>query len=186
VTSDKNICLGVFAGAHGVKGAIKVKTFTTAPSDIAAYGPLAAEDGSRIFTLRIIRELSNNIVLVTAPEIAHREDAKSLSGVKLYIDRDMLPATDDEDEFYLEDLTGLKAIDETGAALGVVAAVQNYGAGDLLELRNIPNVKGARLIPFTKEAVPVVDISGGGITISAAFSPQNEENDPPPPSTPQK
>ena len=110
----------------------------------------------------------------------------SLSGVKLYVDRAVLPEPEEEDEFYLEDLTGLKAVDEDGASLGVVAAVQNFGAGDLLELRNIPGVKGSVLIPFTREAVPIVDISCGKLTISAAFSPQNAENDEAPPSKPQK
>ena len=177
MSEEKRVCLGVFASAHGVKGAIKVKTFTSDPHDIASYGSLSSEDGLRTFTIKVIRELSNEVVLITAPEIAHREDAKSLSGVKLYVDRDVLPEPEDEDEFYLEDLTGLKAIAEDGSPLGKVAAVHNFGAGDLLELRNIPGVKGSAMIPFTKEAVPAVDIAGGSLTISAAFSPQAGEND---------
>lgn len=162
--AETRICLGVFAGAHGVKGDARIKTFTAAPASIADYGPVTSEDGARRFTLKLIRNLNDGFVLVRAPEIASREDAQALKGVKLFVDRAALPAPA-EDEFYLDDLTGLSAFDETGAPMGVVKAVYNFGAGDLLELANIPGVKGLRLVPFTKQAVPSVNVTDGRVTI---------------------
>ncbi len=158
------VCLGAFAGAHGVKGEAVVKTFTAAAENIAAYGPVRTEDGSRTFTLKFIRETKPGLALVRAPEIASREDAQSLKGARLYIDRTALPDTD-EDEFYVEDLVGVAAVDEAGAPAGQVAAVHNFGAGDILELTDIPGVKGARMVPFLKAAVPDVDLALARITV---------------------
>ncbi|PQA88008.1 ribosome maturation factor RimM [Hyphococcus luteus] len=167
--SDKtHICLGAFAGAHGVKGDAKIKTFTETPKGIADYGPVTTEDGARTFTLSIVKVLSDGFVIARAPELKSREDAQALKAARLYVDRAALPAPD-EDEFYLDDLVGLKAFDENGAPLGEVRAVYNFGAGDLLELGDIPDVKGVRLVPFTKEAVPAVDINAGRVTVSRAF-----------------
>ena len=162
--ASKKACLGAFAGAHGVKGVAKIKTFTQSPENIAAYGPVISEDGARLFTLKLLKVLNDGVVLVSAPEIASREDAESLKGVRLYVDRDVLPAPD-EDEFYLDDLVGLQAFDEDGAPLGVVKAVYNFGAGDVLELSDIPGVKGLRLVAFTRENVPVIDIAAARLTL---------------------
>jgi len=164
---SKRICLGAFAGAHGVKGEAKIKTFTEAPENIAAYGPVTSEDGKLRFTLTRVKALKDGFVLVRAPEIKSREDAEALKGVRLYVDRSVLPAPD-EDEFYLDDLVGLAAADEDGASLGAVSAVYNFGAGDLLELADIPGVKGVTLVPFTKEAVPAVDLAARRLTIARA------------------
>ncbi len=172
------VCVGAFASAHGVKGAIKIKAFTENPHDVAAYGPVQTEDGARRFTLKVIRDLPNGCVLAMASEIQSREDAKSLSGSKLYITRDALPDPADEDDFYTEDLVGLAAFESDGAPLGVVTAVFNFGAGDLLELKRVPGVKGAPLIPFTKEAVPTINLAGGSLIIASAFSPLRQEDDP--------
>lgn len=177
MSSGARSCLGAFAGAHGVKGAAKIKTFTQAPENIAAYGPVTSEDGARQFTLKLLKVLNDGIALVSAPEIASREDAESLKGVRLYVDRDALPAPD-EDEFYLDDLVGLHAFDEDGAPLGVVKAVYNFGAGDVLELSDIPGVNGGRLVPFTKAAVPQVDLKNSRITISANALSEDTERPP--------
>ena len=142
--ASKKACLGAFAGAHGVKGVAKIKTFTQSPENIAAYGPVISEDGARLFTLKLLKVLNDGVVLVSAPEIASREDAESLKGVRLYVDRDVLPAPD-EDEFYLDDLVGLQ--------------------GDVLELSDIPGVKGLRLVAFTRENVPVIDIAAARLTL---------------------
>ncbi len=163
--ADKKVCLGAFAGAHGVKGDALVKVFTETPENIATYGTVETEDGARKFTLTFVRETKPGFALVRAPEITSREDAQSLKGERLYIDRTALPETE-EDEFYLDDLVGLTAIDETGAPAGRVAAVHNFGAGDLIELSDIPGVNGVRLIAFTKNAVPVVDLENGRLTVS--------------------
>lgn len=135
------ICLGAFAGAHGVKGETKVKTFTAAPENIAAYGPVTSEDGKRRFTLKFLRALKPGLALVTAPEIASREDAEALKGVKFYVAREALPAAS-EDEFYIEDLVGLAAFTEGGAPLGAVVAVHNFGAGDIVEIARAPEGDG--------------------------------------------
>jgi len=158
------ICLGAFAGAHGVKGEAKVKAFTEAPEKIAAYGPVETEDGARKFTPTFVRELKPGFALIRAPEIKSREDAESLKGIRLYVDRGKLPPPD-EDEFYLDDLVGLKAIDEAGDAMGVVGAVYDFGAGELIELKDIPEINGVRLVPFTKKNAPAIDLKAGLITI---------------------
>lgn len=158
-------CLGAFAGAYGVKGDIRIKTFTDAPENIAAYGPVETEDGRRRFTLKVIRILNGGMVIASAPEVKDREDAEGLKGVRFYVDRDRLPPTED-DEYYLDDLIGLEAVDETGAPAGIVAAVYNFGAGDLIELKAVPGVRGVRLIPFTREAVPAVELGAGRIQVA--------------------
>lgn len=163
----KRVCLGAFAGAHGVKGDTLIKTFTEAPGSVAAYGPVETEDGGRSFTLQILRDHKPGLVIARAPQIASREDAAALKGARIYVDRDALP-TPDEDEFYLDDLIGLRAVDETGADAGRVTGVHNFGAGDLIELGDIPGLNGARVIAFTREAVPAVDLAGGAVTVLRA------------------
>lgn len=166
-TTKKRVCIGAFAGAHGVKGEIKVKTFTESPQNISAYGPVETEDSDRTLTLTFVRELKAGLALVRAADVKTREDAEALKGIRFYVGRDKLPEPA-EDEFYLDDLVGLKAIDETGAVLGVVGAVYNFGAGDMIELKDIPDVKGVRLVPFTKENVRAVNAAGGKIQIARA------------------
>ncbi|GJL94151.1 MAG: ribosome maturation factor RimM [Hyphococcus sp.] len=176
---DDRVCLGAFAGAHGVKGDAKVKTFTEAPENIAAYGPVYSEDGKQRFTLKLIKTLKGDLVLVRAPEIKSREEAENLKGARLYVSRDQLP-TPDEEEFYLSDLVGLNAINENGDAFGIVNAVYNFGAGDLLELKNIPNVKGVQLIAFTKENVPEISLANRTITVMQSIIDESDDpNDEP-------
>jgi len=175
----KRACLGAFAGAHGVKGDAKVKAFTEDPRNVAAYGPVETEDGGASFDIKVVKFLKGDFVIIRAPQIKTREAAEALKGQRLYVNRDKLPAPD-EDEFYLDDLVGLDAIDETGAALGAVNAVHNFGAGDLIELKDIPDVKGARLIAFTKENTPVIDIANGRITILRAAITTEDETKPAP------
>lgn len=164
-TDGKNrACLGAVTGAHGVKGDIRIKTFTDLPENVAAYGPVESEDGQQRFTIKVIRIQAGGVVIASAPEITDRDAAQALKGSRLYVDRSVLPAAD-EDEFYLDDLVGLNVVDETGAPFGKVSAVYNFGAGDLLELKDIPGLKGVRLIPFTKEAVPSVDIAAKCIEV---------------------
>ncbi len=164
-TSEENrVCIGAFAGAHGVKGAALIKTFTETPENIAAYGPVKTENGERSFTLTFIRAGKPGFVIVSAPEISSREDAQALKGQRLYVGRSQLPPPD-EDEFYHQDLIGLDAIDENGEPLGFVKAVYNFGAGDLIELDHIPGIKGVRVAPFTKANVPKVDIAAGRVTV---------------------
>ena len=164
---SKSICVGAFAGAHGIKGAALVKTFTDAPNNIDNYGKVTTEDGSRSFTLKYLRTVKSGFAIVTVPEISTREDAIALKGTRLYVDRDQLPPPDDGD-FYHEDLIGLAAFDEIGGLLGRVNAVYNFGAGDLLELIHIPGINGVRVVPFTLALVPEVDIAAKRITVIRA------------------
>lgn len=158
------VCLGAFAGAHGVKGDAKVKTFTEAEDGVARYGPVESEDGKRRFVLTFVRVLKPGLALVRAPEIASREDAEALAGTRIYVDREKLPPPAD-DEFYLDDLVGLAAVDDGGRSLGRIAAFYDFGAGDVLE---IEASDGSRtMVPFSRAAVPAVDLVKGVVTIAA-------------------
>jgi 16S rRNA processing protein RimM len=173
---DKRVCLGAIAGAHGVKGAVKIKTFTERPEDVGAYGPLVSEDGKRRFTLKVLQRIKDDVVLATAPEIRSREDAMALGGVRLYVDRARLPALADADEFYIEDLVGLEARDLSGARIGRVAGVHNFGAGDVIEIAR--DGAPACFAPFTRAAAPGLDIAAGWISFAPeAFGDAAESDD---------
>lgn len=164
---DKHrICLGVFAGARGVRGETKIKTFTQREEDVAAYGPVESEDGSRQFSLKVVRVLKPGLVLARAPEIQSREDAAALAGTRLYVPRAALPDLENENEFYVEDLVGLKALSEDGAPLGRVIAVHNFGAGDILEIGERPGGARSVMVPFLKSAVLEVDLAAGRIGVA--------------------
>ena len=170
----RRICLGAFAGAHGVKGAAKVRAFTETESGVALYGPVESEDGARHFTLQIIRVLRPGLAVVAAPEIESREDAASLAGVRFYVSRAALPPTA-QDDFYMEDLVGLDVIDETGAARGRIVGVHNFGAGDILEIAGSPCKSGSIFAAFTKAAFPVVDLERGiAIASTAALGAEDD------------
>jgi 16S rRNA processing protein RimM len=156
------VCLGAVAGAHGVRGALRVKSFTAEPEDIAAYGPLTDEAGSREFKLRIVGETRGQLV-IKVDGINDRNAAEALKGTRFYVARAALPEPD-ADEFYHADLIGLAAENEDGAPLGTVRAVHDHGAGTLIEIRS--NEGAELLVPFTKAAVPVIDIAGGRIVVS--------------------
>ncbi len=160
---EARLCLGVITGAHGVRGLVKVKSFTEVPEDVAAYGPLTDEGGARVFTLTVTGR-SKDALLTRVEGVTDRDQAQALRGTRLYVPRDVLPALDEEETYYHADLLGLAAEDPEGRPLGRVAAVHNFGAGDLLELDG----EGRRLVPFTREAVPVVDLDGGRLVIEPA------------------
>lgn len=166
--SDARVCLGAFAGAHGVRGDVLIKAFTQAPGDVVAYGPVETEDGSATFTLAFVRDAKPGFIVARAREITSREDALALKGERFYVHREALPATGDEDEYYVEDLVGLEAMDEAGNPAGHVSAVHNFGAGDLVELKDIPGVRGARIIAFTRANIPEIDIDAARIKVARA------------------
>jgi len=155
------VCVGIIVGAHGVRGAVKVKSFTEDPEDVVAYGPLSDQRGARRFVLTPIGMARGN-VLAMVEGVGERNAAEALRGTRLYIDRDALPPTE-EDEFYHADLIGMAAETVAGEALGTVRAVYNHGAGDVIELV-LPG--GAMVaLPFTKAVVPVVDLAGRRLVI---------------------
>lgn len=153
------VCVAAIAGAFGVRGEARVKSFTADPLAFASYGPLETEDGARRFRLRVTRPIPNGFA-ARLDGVSTREEAEALKGARLYAPRSALPRLPD-DEFYHADLLGLAAFDTGGAALGRVAAVQNFGAGDFLEIAQ-PGGK-TLLLPFTMAAVPTVDLAAGRI-----------------------
>ncbi len=158
---DGRICVGAIAGAFGVQGEVRLKSYCAEPSDIAAYGPLFARDGRR-FTLRLTRPVAGGLG-ARLSGVATREEAEALKGTELFVDRGRLPSLPD-DEFYHADLIGLSARDPGGAEIGRVTGVQNHGAGDLLEIA-VPGRASALLVPFTLAIVPTVDLSRGLVIV---------------------
>lgn len=154
------VCVGAIAGAFGVRGEVRLKSFCARAEDIAAYGPLATEDGSRSFTVTLDRPVKNGFA-ARLSGVATREAAEALRGTRLYADRAVLPPLGD-DEFYHADLIGLSVVDTGGSEIGTVRAVLDHGAGDLLEIGG-PGLRETVLLPFTRDVVPVVDIAAGRI-----------------------
>ena len=161
-TKPDRILLGRIAGAHGIRGEVLIKTFTAAPENVGAYGPLSDESGTRIFKLKSVRATPKGVV-ARLQGVDDRNGAEALKGIALYIERDRLPAAA-EGEFYHADLIGLAAVDGDGKPIGEIVAVQNYGAGDLLEIRLAGSSK-TELVPFTDAAVPEVDIAARRVVV---------------------
>ncbi len=158
------VLLGRFGAPHGVRGEIRLQSYTADPLAIGSYGPLTDKSGAKTFKLQSVRPQGKDMLVARVEGVADRTGAERLTGVELYIAREKLPAPEDEDEFYLADLVGLRAETREGAQIGVVVAVRNFGAGDILEVA--PQAGGETLLfPFTKAVVPVVDISGGRVVI---------------------
>jgi 16S rRNA processing protein RimM len=165
--SNNMILVGAITGAHGVKGEVKVKSFTAEPASIAAYGPLFDESGRRRFDLSLsgkTGETGKDVLVGRIQGVADRNAAEALKGQRLYVARDQLPAGDDPDEFYLADLIGLAVLDAAGASLGRVADVANYGAGDVLMVEG--GAKGAFDLPFAKAFVPKIDLAAKELTVA--------------------
>ena len=162
-TGKNRVCMGIVGAPHGVRGAVRVKSFTDEPDAIAGYGALEDESGARRFTLRVVGSVKGDgMVIATLSGVADRDQAEAVKGLRLYAPRAALPAPA-EDEFYHADLVGLAAELADGASLGTVIAVHDFGAGDMIE---IAPAKGQPvLVPFTRAAVPVVDIAGGRVVV---------------------
>jgi 16S rRNA processing protein RimM len=155
------ICIARIGAAHGVRGAVKLWTFTEDPLAVQRYGPLATKDGAHQFEVTHAREAKDHLV-ATLKGIATREEAERLNGVELYIARDKLPVTD-EDEYYHADLIGLAAVDTANEPLGRVIAIHNFGAGDIIEIA--PPHGATMLLPFTNAVVPSVDLANKRVVI---------------------
>src|SRR6195256_2126767 len=155
------ICVARIGAAHGVRGAVKLWTFTEDPLAVKCYGPLVTKDGARQFEVTHAREAKGHLV-ATLKGIATRDAAEKLNGIELYIAREKLPATDD-DEYYHADLIGLAAVNAANEPLGKVAAIHNFGAGDIIEIA--PPSGATMLLPFTHAVVPSVDLAAGRVVI---------------------
>lgn len=158
--SQPRVCVGMIAGAHGVRGLVKIKPFTEDPAGVASYGPLSDEGGRQTFRLELLSQAKGQW-LARIEGVADRTAADALRGTRLYIGRDLLPEPE-EDEFYHADLIGLGVETSDGKPFGIVRAVHEFGAGPLIEIDRRP---GTVMMPFTKAAVPVVDIAGGHIVV---------------------
>lgn len=156
--------MATIGAAHGVRGEVRVKTFTGDPMALGDYGPLFDDEG-RSYTIAALRP-AKTVLVVRFHEIASREAAEEAAGRALYIERAALPDDLDEDEFYHADLVGLAVRDETGAEIGRIAAVQNFGGGDIVEIA----VSGKRtvMVPFTLAAIPEISVQGGFVRIDTA------------------
>jgi 16S rRNA processing protein RimM len=155
------ICVARIGAAHGVRGAVKLWTFTEDPFAVQAYGPLTTKDGARHFEVATAREAKGHLV-VTLKGVATREDAERLNGLELYVAREKLPDTD-EDEYYHADLIGLAAVNAANEPLGRVIAIHNFGAGDIIEIE--PPYGATMLLPFTNAVVPTIDLAAGRVVI---------------------
>lgn len=156
MTERQLVCVGVIAGAFGVRGDVRLKSFCSDAKAIAEYGPLLSEDGAQTYELQLTGTIKNGLSAriegITSPEAANR-----LKGVKLFAPRERLPDLDDE-EFYYADLIGCEAVDTGGTKIGRIHAVNDHGAGDFLEITG-PGIKNSLLVPFTRESVPTVDLA---------------------------
>jgi 16S rRNA processing protein RimM len=166
------VCVARIGAAHGVRGAVRLWTFTEDPLAVKDYGPLMTKDGTRQFEVTHAREAKDHLV-VTLKGVASRDDAERLNGLELYVPRDRLPETDDG-EYYHTDLIGLAAVTTTGQPLGKVIAIHNFGAGDIIEIA--PPQGATMLLPFTNAVVPTVDLAGGRVVIDL---PQEVDGDDP-------
>ena len=153
--AGKRILVGEIGRPHGVRGLVKLRSFTADPAAIADYGPLTDETGARRFGITLLAE-----GLARVEGVADRDEAARLTGTLLYAERDRLPPPDEE-EYYLADLIGLRAETEAGESLGIIRAVEDHGAGAFLVLEGPPE----RLLPFTRAVVPVVDLAGGRVVV---------------------
>ena len=159
MTQDSElICVGAIAGAFGVHGEVRLKSFTAEAEAIVDYAPLTTGDGARSFDLVLTRSIKNGLA-ARLSGVTTKEQADALKGTQLYAPRDRLPELE-EDEFYYTDLIGLEVRDTGGTKLGHVKSVQNNGADDLLEIHG-PGLKATVLLPFTKAVVPTVDMAAG-------------------------
>lgn len=155
---SNRICVGAIAGAFGVRGEVRLKSFCAKAEDIATYGELTSEDGRRRFAVKLTRPVNGGLG-ARLSGVEAKEQADALKGVTLWADRAALPSLPD-DEFYHADLIGLEVMDTGGASLGRVRAIYDHGAGDILE---VYGASGVLLIPFTQAAVPTVDLAAGRI-----------------------
>jgi 16S rRNA processing protein RimM len=157
------ICVAQIGAAHGVRGEVRLRSFTEEPAAIAHYGALESEDGTQRFTIEALRPAKDHFVARLAG-IGDRDAAERLTNLLLYVPRDRLPPVEDGDTYYQSDLVGLAAVTPDGAPLGTVKAIHNFGAGDIVEIA--PGSGGAAMmVPFTADAVPGIDIANGRIVV---------------------
>ncbi|HUA54707.1 MAG TPA: ribosome maturation factor RimM [Candidatus Sulfotelmatobacter sp.] len=160
--SSTRVCVGQFAGAHGVRGLLRLKSFTQDPADVARYGPVETEDAARRFALDVVGQ-AKGVLIVRVAGVTARDQAAALAGTRLYVARACLPAPA-ADEFYQADLIGLGVEDPAGAPLGTIRAVDDFGAGPVLELTLADG--RAVMVPFTRAVVTEIDVARGRAVVA--------------------
>jgi 16S rRNA processing protein RimM len=167
------VCVARIGSAHGVRGAVKLFTFTDDPLAVRRYGVLSSKDGACRFKVTHARKAKGHLI-ATLTGVTTRRDAERLNGLELYIPRQRLPAPD-KDEYYHADLIGLAAVTTLNYSLGRVVAIHNFGAGDILEIA--PTKGATMLLPFSNAVVPMVDIAGGRMVIDLPQEIEGEKED---------
>lgn len=157
----ERVCVGAVTGAHGVRGLVRIKSFTERPEDLTAYGPITDESGRRVFEVTVTGR-AKDALLARIGGVTDRDAAQALRGARLYVARAAMPAPEEE-EYYHADLIGLAAEDRAGRPLGRVVAVHDFGAGAVLEIE--PAQGESLLLPFTRAVVPVVDLGAGRLVV---------------------
>ncbi len=155
------VLLGVVAAPHGVRGLVRIKSYTEDPMAVASYGPLSDESGKKAYRVEAL-SAARGAVLARIEGVADRTAAEALRGLRLYVERDRLPATS-EREWYEADLVGLAAVGRDGRDWGKVVAFHDFGAGSVMEVSGGPS--GGLMLPFTDEAVPEIDVAGGKVVV---------------------
>jgi 16S rRNA processing protein RimM len=158
----ERICVARIGAAHGIKGEVRLWSFTADPAAVADYGPLESEDGTQRFEIEAMRPAKDHLV-ARLSGVGDRDAAERLVNTRLYVARERLPAPE-PGEFYHADLIGLRVEGRDGAALATIVGIHDFGAGDLLELRPLGG-GGTVLMPFNAQTVPEVDIAGGRVVI---------------------
>ena len=160
---EERILVGQFGAAHGVKGELRLKSFTQDPAAIGRYGQLSDASGARQFEIVALRPLKDDLFVARIKGVVTREAAAALTNTALYLPRAALPEAE-EDEFYHADLIGLPARTESGDEIGTIVEILNFGGGDILEIA--PREGGETLlVPFTKATVPIVDMAKGHVIV---------------------
>jgi 16S rRNA processing protein RimM len=165
MAGSARICLGQIGAAHGVRGEVRLRSFTSDPGAIAGYGPLQTEDG-RVLAIESLRPAGDHFVARLAG-VHDRAAARAFANAKLYVPRERLPAPEAADEFYHADLIGLAVVDPAGKRIGTIIAIHNFGAGDLIEVNRAAGAP-TEMLPFNETTVPLVDVAAGRIIVAIA------------------
>jgi 16S rRNA processing protein RimM len=166
LSSEQRVCVARLGAAHGVRGEVRLWSFTAEPAAVVDYGPFETADG-RAIEVETLRP-AKDFFVARIKGVADRDAAESLRNVELFVPRTRLPAPVDDDEFYHADLIGLAVVDASGAPLGTVAALHNFGAGDIVEIRRA-DANDTVMLPFTQAAVPEIDVAGGRVVVARAL-----------------
>ena len=171
--SSARVAVGVFGAPHGVRGEMRLKSFTGDPLAIIDYAPLTDKSGQRRFVLKKARSFKDDLLIVSVEGIADRDAAAKLTNLEVFASRELMPEVE-EDEYYHADLIGLQAKDGAGKVIGFVIAMHNFGAGDIIEIKPVEGGQ-TLLLPFTKEIAPHIDLADETITIVMPEEIEGEE-----------